>query len=58
MKEVYLDECGIDSLPNLKIASKHGMNIFLTLNEGMLKDREELEKFFKIKIRSPTDSLK
>ena len=55
MKEKYIDQYGIDSLPNLIIASENGMDVFLTLNKGLLKDRKELEKKFKIKIRSPEE---
>ena len=55
MKEKYIDQYGIDSLPNLIIASQGGMNVFLTINKGMLEDREELEKKFNIKIKSPED---
>ncbi len=53
MKEEYIDQYGIDSLKHLKVASKHNLDIFLTLNENLLEDREELEKEFNIKIRSP-----
>lgn len=55
MKNKYIDQYGLDSLPKLIIASQNGMNIFLTLNKSMLKDREELEKKFNIKIRSPEE---
>ena len=55
MKEKYIDQYGIDSLPNLIIASENGMDVFLTLNKELLKDKKELEKKFKIKIRSPEE---
>ena len=55
MKEKYIDHYGIDSLPHLIIASQNNLDVFLTLNKSMLKDREELEKKFKIKIRNPEE---
>lgn len=58
MKSQYIDQYGIDSLPNLKDASKHKIEFFVTLNKEMLKDRDELEKLFLVKIRSPTEMLK
>ena len=55
MKEKYIDQYGIDSLPNLIIASENKLDVFLTLNEGLIEDREELEKRFNIKIRTPEE---
>ena len=55
MKKEYIDMYGIDSLPHLKLASENGCDIFLTINESMLKDKEELEKKFSIKIRKPSE---
>ena len=55
MKDKYIDQYGIDSLPHLIDASKFGMEMFITVNKGMLDDREELEKKYNIKIRSPED---
>lgn len=55
MKEKYIDHYGIDSLPNLKEASAHKVDVFVTLNKKMLEDREELEKVFKVKIRTPEE---
>jgi len=53
VKDKYIDQYGIDSLPNLIMASQNGMDCFLTINEDLLKDRKELEKVFNIKIISP-----
>ncbi len=55
MKKKYIDHYGIDSLPHLRIASENNLDIFLTLNRSLIKDREELEKIFKIKIRTPEE---
>lgn len=57
MKDKYIDQYGIDSLPHLAVASEHGMDAFVTINEGLLEDREELERKFGIKIRSPGEML-
>ena len=58
MKTKYIDHYGIDSLPNLIIASQNNIGHFVTTNEALLKDREELEKKFNIKIRTPGEMLK
>ena len=55
MKEEYLDQYGSDGLHHLKIASKTGCDVFLTTNESMLEDREELEQAYNIKIRTPEE---
>lgn len=55
MKDKYIDQYGIDSLPNLIVASNAGIEFFLTINEDMLKDKKELEKKFHIKIITPDD---
>jgi hypothetical protein len=55
MKDHYIDQYGIDSLSNLKVASQTGCSFFLTLNEELLKDKKELEKIFNIKIITPND---
>lgn len=52
MKDKYIDEYGLDSLPHLKIASENKCDIFITSNNNLLKDREELEKIFDIKIKT------
>lgn len=57
MKDKYIDDYGLDSLPSLILAAKCGCNIFLTVNEDMLKDRKELQEKFHIKIVSPGDRL-
>ncbi|KKL88479.1 hypothetical protein LCGC14_1924270 [marine sediment metagenome] len=58
MKSEYIDHYGIDSLPSLIIASQNKVAYFVTLNESLLEDREELEKKFKIKIVRPEEMLK
>jgi predicted nucleic acid-binding protein len=58
MKDKYIDQYGIDSLPNLKIAKLVGCKAFITINQGMLKDRKELERKFKIKIMTPEEFIK
>lgn len=55
MKEKYIDQYGIDSLPHLKIAKEAGCDMFITTNEEMLDDREELEQKFNIKIKRPDE---
>jgi hypothetical protein len=55
MKDKYIDENGIDSLPNLVVAAQYRIPMFLTINKEMLEDKEELEKAFKIKIVNPLD---
>ena len=57
MKKKYMDKYGIDSLINLKIASRSKLDVFVTLNQSMLNDREELEKKFRIKKRTPKEML-
>ena len=57
MKKKYIDHYGIDSLPHLIEASRAGCDAFITINDPMLKDRKELEKKFKIKIRTPKEIL-
>lgn len=58
MKDKYIDHYGIDSLPQLKEAAKIKSAYFITLNKAMLKDRKELEKKFKVKIRTPMEMVK
>ncbi len=55
MKKEYIDHYGIDSLPMLIEASKTDVDVFVTLNESLLADKEELEKVFKIKIIHPDE---
>ena len=57
MKEKYIDHYGIDSLPNLREASEMGFTHFVTTNENMLNDREELEKLFLVKIVTPMELI-
>ncbi len=57
MEKEYIDHYGIDSLPHLIIASQNKMDVFITTNESLLRDREELEAKFKIKIRAPSELL-
>ena len=58
MKTKYIDHYGIDSLPHLKIASENKVDYFVTTNKALLKDREELEKLFIIKIKTPKEMNK
>lgn len=58
MKDRYIDHYGIDSLPNLKEASRAGCTVFVTTNKALLEDRAELEKRFNIKIRDPEEAVK
>lgn len=58
MREEYIDQYGIDSLLNLRIASENDMDFFITLNESLIEDREELETIFNIKIRTPGEFIK
>jgi len=55
VKDKYIDLYGSDSLVHLKCASEHKLDIFVTLNDEIIKDREELEEAFKIKIRTPEE---
>lgn len=57
MKEKYIDKYGIDSLVHLKIASKSKSDYFITANKDLIKDRNELEKIFKIKIKTPEELI-
>jgi hypothetical protein len=57
LKDKYIDQYGMDSLIQLRIASKNKCDIFLTLNDEMIKDREELEKKYDIKIRTPKEMI-
>jgi len=50
MKDRYIDKHGIDSLPQLEIASRNGVEVFVTTNKSLLKDKEELEEKFNLKI--------
>lgn len=56
MEDEYIDEYGFNSLEQLKIASGNA-EVFVTNNEKVLQDREELEKKFSIKIMSPLEIL-
>jgi len=58
MKKQYIDHYGLDSLPNLIEASKNHCDIFATTNKALLKDRKELERIFKIRIRTPEEMVK
>lgn len=55
MKFEYIDQYGVDSLPQLRIASRNLCGIFLTSNESLLKDRVELEKAFNLRIMTPKE---
>jgi hypothetical protein len=55
VKKRYIDQYGIDSLPHLKAASDARVEIFVTSNKSVLEDREELEQYFDMKIRSPEE---
>jgi hypothetical protein len=57
MKEQYIDQYGIDSLPHLRNASNHKVDYFVTINKSLIKDRDELENKFNIKIRTPKEML-
>jgi hypothetical protein len=57
IQKKYIDQYGIDSLPHLVQAGKTGAEIFVTLNQAMLKDRAELEQLYKIKIRTPGEVI-
>jgi len=57
VKPEYIDHYGIDSLPSLIIASRTKADCFVTSNQAMLKDRDMLERIFKIKIRTPDELL-
>jgi len=58
MQKEYIDKYGNDSLPHLKIASENNADAFVTTNAALLRDREELEVLFNIKIRTPIEMLK
>jgi hypothetical protein len=58
MKDKYIDKYGIDSLRHLMIGAKNGAKYFVTSNEELLKDRDELEKHFRIKIRTLAEMSK
>lgn len=57
MKAEYIDQYGINSLPNLIVASRARCSHFITINKSMLQDREELEEKFHIKITTPEEAL-
>jgi len=61
----YYDEFGIDSFVNylsylihLKGHPVSNDNIFMTLNHNLLKDKEKLEKRFKLKIETVGETWK
>lgn len=56
-KNKYIDHYGIDSFFNYLVACIHRMDHFVTLCKSMLKDRDKLEKKFRVKIRTPTEML-
>ena len=58
MKDEYIDQYGIDSLPQLKEASQMKAQVFVTSNKSVLDDRKELEEAFSIKIRTPEELMK
>lgn len=58
MKAEYIDQYGIDSLPNLKAASASGLDSFITTNRSVLEDREELEETFGVRIFTPSEAVK
>lgn len=55
MKDKYIDQYGTDSLPDLIMASITGRDSFITTNKELLKDKNELEAMFKIKIKTSKD---
>lgn len=55
MKFNDLEQYDIESLTNLKIAKNVRAEFFVTSNQDILRDRKQLEKHFKIKIRSPEE---
>jgi hypothetical protein len=57
MRDKYLDHYNIDSLPHLRRAAKCKSEYFITSNEDMIEDRDELEIRFNIKIRTPSEIL-
>ena len=57
IKDEYIDKYGNDSLRHLKIASEAGNDFFVTNNKGMIKDREELEKKYGLKIKTAKEML-
>lgn len=57
MKDCYIDHYGIDSLPHLISAYDAGASHFLTTNQSLLDDREELQKTFNIKIVTPNEMM-
>lgn len=62
MKDSYIDKYGLDSIPKMEEASRYGEMtgekvIFMTLNQEVIKDREELENFYKIKIVTPKEMV-
>jgi len=57
MKTSYIDVYGMDSLNQLKAASKVGADVFITLDAGILDYRVELESMFKIKIRTSQEVI-
>jgi len=56
MRDEYPDQYGFDSLPHLKSASKNNCDTFVTFNEEMLKDRDELYEAFGVKILTPDEA--
>jgi len=58
MKDKYIDQYGIDSLPHIKEAVAAKCDVFVTINQSVLGDRKELEKKFGIKIATPEEIIK
>jgi hypothetical protein len=57
VKDRYIDDYGLDSLPHLREAQLNKADVFVTTNEGVLDDRVELEKAFQLRILSLTEFL-
>ena len=55
MKKEYLDHYGNDSLQGVREAKRLGINTFMTTNQALLADKEEIEKLFLIKIIHPKE---
>lgn len=58
MKKKYIDHYGFDGLIHIRLAVKGGAEYFVTNNKSILEDREELERYFGILIRTPEEMNK
>ena len=56
-KSKYIDHYGIDSFFNYLVACIHKIDRFITICKPMIKDRDKLEKRFKVKIKTPEEIL-